>query len=87
MQGAPYLLGIEANWEHRADANIAWARGPFDAMQTCSNGGVNLDFPGYDEDSGGLVSAADGPNAERLRTIKAVYDSDGVFPGLLGRPC
>ena len=56
-------------------------------MQTCYDGEVNLDFPGYDEDRGGLVSAADGPNAYRLRAIKAVYDPDGVFPGLLGRPC
>jgi len=55
-------------------------------MQTCYDGEVNLDFPGYDEDRGGLVSAADGPNAYRLRAIKAVYDPDGVFPGLLGRP-
>ena len=60
---------------------------PFNPMQTCSDGEVNLDFPGYDEDRGGLVSAADGPKAQRLRTIKAVYDPDGLFPGLLGRPC
>jgi hypothetical protein len=32
-----------------------------------------------------MIRAAYGPNAERLREIKAAYDPDGVFPGLLSR--
>lgn len=84
---APYMLGIEANWERRedADANIRWARGLFEAMQPYSSGGVYLNFPGFMEDRGTLVRAAYGENAQRLREIKAAYDPEGLFPGILGR--
>ena len=83
-----YMLGIEANWERRedADANVRWARELFDAMQPYSGGGVYLNFPGYLEDRDGLVRAAYGENAARLQQIKAAYDPEDLFPGLLGRP-
>jgi FAD/FMN-containing dehydrogenase len=82
----PYMLGIEANWERLedADANIRWARGLFDAMQPYSSGGVYLNFPGFLEDREALVRAAYGENTERLREIKAGYDPEGLFPGILG---
>jgi FAD/FMN-containing dehydrogenase len=33
-----------------------------------------------------LVRAAYGDNAARLQQIKAAYDPEDLFPGLLGRP-
>jgi FAD/FMN-containing dehydrogenase len=83
---ASYMLGIEANWERRedADANIRWARGLFEAMQPYSSGGVYLNFPGFLEDREALVRAAYGENTGRLREIKAAYDPEGLFPGILG---
>ena len=82
---APFMLGIEANWKNRADAeaNIQWARNVFDEMQEFSRGGVYLNFPGFLEDREALLHAAYGPNLERLRTIKAKYDPANLFPGLL----
>jgi hypothetical protein len=84
---APYMLGIEANWELREDAtaNITWARNLFDAMSSYSGGGVYLNFPGFHEGPEALVQAAYDPNAKRLREVKAAYDPDDLFPGLLGR--
>jgi FAD/FMN-containing dehydrogenase len=86
-RSAPYMLGIEANWERGedSDANVAWARGLFDAMQPYSDGGVYLNFPGFHEEGDAMVKAAYGPNAARLREIKAAHDPDGIFPGLLSR--
>ena len=85
---SPYMLGIEANWERRedADANVRWARELFDAMEPYSDGGVYLNFPGFLEDRDALVRAAYGDNAERLRQVKTAYDPEDLFPGLLGRP-
>jgi hypothetical protein len=82
---APYMLGIEANWQRREDseANIQWARTLYDDMQQFSQEGIYLNFPGFIEDKEALLQAAYGPNLERLRKVKAQYDPGGVFSGLL----
>lgn len=82
---APYMLGIEANWENRDDAsaNIQWARDVFDDTKPFSRGGVYLNFPGFVEEQEALLQAAYGPNLGRLRTIKAKYDPTNLFPGML----
>jgi FAD/FMN-containing dehydrogenase len=84
---APYMLGIEANWERRedAEANIQWARALYDDMQPFSRDGIYLNFPGFLEDRDALLQAAYGPNLERLRAVKAKYDPGNIFSGLLGR--
>ncbi|MFY9944093.1 MAG: BBE domain-containing protein, partial [Desulfobacterales bacterium] len=82
---APYLIGIEANWQNRADAdaNIAWARAVFEDLQPFTRGGNYLNFPGFFEDQDHLLRGAYGPNLERLRAIKAHYDPGNRFPGAL----
>jgi FAD/FMN-containing dehydrogenase len=82
---APYMIGIEANWqEHRdSDANIAWAREVFTDLQQYTRGGHYLNFPGFFEDREKLLQGAYGPNLERLRAIKAKYDPENMFPGAL----
>ncbi len=82
---APFLLGIEANWKSRgeADANIRWAREVFDEMQQFSRGGVYLNFPGFVEEREALLQAAYGPNLAPLRAIKAKYDPTNLFRGVL----
>jgi len=44
---APFLLGVEANWERPADddANVAWVRDCLDDMRQFSDGSVYLNFP------------------------------------------
>jgi FAD/FMN-containing dehydrogenase len=82
---APYMLGIEANWHRRedAEANISWARGLYDDMRRFSRDGIYLNFPGFMEDKEALLQAAFGPNLTRLRAVKAKYDPANVFSGLL----
>jgi FAD/FMN-containing dehydrogenase len=82
---APIMIGIEANFHHRedADANIAWARDLHRDLQPFSSGGNYLNFPGFVEDREDLLRGAYGPNLARLRRVKAQYDPQNLFPGLL----
>ncbi len=61
------------------DANLAWTRETYDAIQpfTSDHRYVNyLDADDTGEDRGRL---AFGPNYERLRQVKRVYDPDNIF--------
>jgi hypothetical protein len=84
-RGAPYMLGIEANWKNRedAEANISWANNVFKDMQKFTSGGSYLNFPGFVEDIEALLQGSYGPNLDRLRKIKAKYDPTNLFPGIL----
>ncbi|WP_429885953.1 FAD-binding oxidoreductase [Geoalkalibacter halelectricus] len=81
----PFMVAIEANWSERADsdANIAWARALHKALQPFSSGGNYLNFPGYVEEQDAMLRGAYGDNLTRLKQIKAKYDPDNLFPGLL----
>ena len=78
---APFLLGIEANWEDPAadDANVAWVRDCFADMRRFSDGSVYLNFPGFREDSTELREGTFGPDYERLVALKDEYDSTDMF--------
>ncbi|AOY56829.1 FAD-binding oxidoreductase [Desulfococcus multivorans] len=82
---APFMLGIEANWKRReeADKNIEWARRLHKAMRLYSRDGIYLNFPGFMEDRDTLLRSAYGPNLARLRAVKAHHDPTGLFSGLL----
>ncbi len=84
---ARYSLAIESNWTdpEQSDVNIAWSREVFDDMQRFSRGAY-LNFPGFVEDHERLLRDAYGPNLDRLREIKARYDPDNLFQGLLNIP-
>ena len=88
---APFLIGIEGNWdEPEADqANVAWARAVYDDMQSCSSGGVYLNFPGLGEEGEALVRDSYAGNYSRLQSIKAKYDPANLFRStfnITGRP-
>jgi FAD/FMN-containing dehydrogenase len=87
-RNAPFLLGIESNWEkpEDSDANLAWTRRVFADMQRHSRGGSYLNFPGFAEEGEALLRGAYGANYERLRAIKAKYDPDNLFRGNLNIP-
>jgi FAD/FMN-containing dehydrogenase len=81
-RSAPYLLGIEANWEpepQEDEANIAWARACYSDMRRFSGGGVYLNFPGFLEEGQGLMRDAYGENYERLVALKDEYDPANLF--------
>jgi FAD/FMN-containing dehydrogenase len=80
-RSAPFLLGIECNWEHEADdaACIAWGREAFDRAQPYSTGAQYVNFPGLYEDNDAMVRGAFGANLDRLTTIKKQYDPTNLF--------
>jgi hypothetical protein len=79
-RSAPYLIGVEANWEGGDDAvNISWARGCVEAMRPFSSGGTYLNFPGFLEEGQRQIRAAYGGNYDRLAQVKAAYDPDNAF--------
>jgi FAD/FMN-containing dehydrogenase len=79
---APFLLGIEANWDSPAgdEANIAWARRGFSEMERrFPDAGAYLNFPGFGEEGEALLRRSYDGNYARLQAIKAQYDPDNVF--------
>ena len=80
-RSAPYLLGIEGNWEdpHEDDANVAWVRECVTDMRRFSEGGMYLNFPGFLEEGQEMMRDAYGENYERLVSLKNVHDPKNFF--------
>ncbi|ELZ83191.1 FAD/FMN-dependent dehydrogenase [Haloferax elongans ATCC BAA-1513] len=78
---APYLLGVEANWEapEMDDENVAWARDCLDDMRQFSDGSVYLNFPGFLEEGDDMLQTTFGPTYERLVALKDEYDPTNLF--------
>jgi FAD/FMN-containing dehydrogenase len=79
---APFMFGIEANWEDPAQdaANIAWAREVFAGSERfAKDGGLYINFPGFGEEKEDLAKKALGANYERQQAVLAKYDPRGVF--------
>ena len=78
---APYLLGIESNWENPKDddANIAWTRKLYKDAERFSPGGLYYNFPGFMEEGDELLKKSYGSNYERLQQVKAKYDPNNLF--------
>ena len=78
---APYLLGVEANWEdpEMDVANVAWVRDCLEDMRQYSDGSVYLNFPGFLEDNDTMLEATFGATYERLQTVKDEWDPENVF--------
>jgi len=75
-----YNLLIPSVWTDPAetDANVAWTRATYDALEPYRAGGRWLNYFGDDEDTAAL-DAAYGPNHARLGEVKRRYDPDNVF--------
>ena len=80
-RSAPFLLGIEANWDEPQDdeANVAWAREVVDDMRRFSDGGIYLNFPGFIEEGQDMMRDAYGENYGRLVALKDEYDPANLF--------
>jgi FAD/FMN-containing dehydrogenase len=80
-RSAPFLLGIEANWENPRDDDvcIAWARKVYAAVEPFSSGGEYVNFPGFYEDNDALVRDTFGGNLPRLAELKRRYDPTNFF--------
>jgi FAD/FMN-containing dehydrogenase len=78
---ASYALNAISVWTEPAqdEANIAWARDIWTAMQPFSPGGVYVNFLGVGDAGEDRVRAAYGPNYARLAQVKATYDPANLF--------
>lgn len=78
---APYLLGVEANWEDPAqdEANISWARQAVADMAEFSGGVEYLNFPGFLEGGEETMRDTFGPKYARLVELKKKYDPTNLF--------
>ena len=79
---SPYMVSIDGMWTEPGDddANVAWVRSTWKAVQEFGTGEVYLNFTGLaDEDATAGVDSALGRNLARLAEIKAKYDPDNFF--------
>ena len=87
-RGAAFNLSIDAIWSDPADDNrvIGWARDTWQAMRPHANGGVYLNFAGFQDERDIGRSATYGRNVERLRRVLTTYDPSGLFARAAWRP-
>jgi hypothetical protein len=80
-RSAPYLLGIEANWEDPADdeTNLAWAREVYATLDPHATDRQYLNFPGFHEDGERALQVTFGDNYDRLVDAKTTYDPTNLF--------
>jgi FAD/FMN-containing dehydrogenase len=80
-RSAPYLIGIEANWERPEDdaACIEWGREVFRALEPFSSDREYFNFPGLYEEGDQSVRNTFGANLGRLQSVKRKYDPDNLF--------
>jgi len=82
-RSARYNLGLSAGWVDRADdeATVAACRAWFERLKPFSDGTVYLNY--LDRDEAARTRAGFGPNYDRLCEVKAKYDPQGLFAGML----
>ena len=80
-RSAPYLIGIEANWESPEDdtACVDWGREVFRALGPFSSDREYLNFPGMYEERDQSVRNTFGANLGRLQSVKRKYDPNNLF--------
>jgi FAD/FMN-containing dehydrogenase len=80
-RSAPYLIGIESNWESPDDdtACVAWGRQVFRELEPFSSDREYFNFPGLYEEGEQSVRDTFGPNLPRLQAVKRTYDPDNLF--------
>jgi hypothetical protein len=80
-RSAPFLLGIESNWERPEDdgAALEWGRAVFHALEPFATGAEYLNFPGLYENNDKMVRGTFGSNLDRLVALKHRYDPINLF--------
>ena len=81
-RSAPFLLGIESNWERLEDdgAALEWGRAAFHALEPFAMGAEYLNFPGLYEDNDRMVRGTFGSNLDRLVALKQAIRPNQPLP-------
>jgi len=87
-RSAAFNLSVDAIWFDEAldDVAFEWGRSTWDAMRPFSNGGVYVNFAGFEDDAAALHTSLLGSSTERLEEVRAAYDPDGLFEAAAYRP-
>lgn len=80
-RSANFNLSLDSTWvsPDEDEANIVWTRSAWTALNQFSDGGVYLNFPGFQEEGEALMRRQFGKNYERLAEIKKRYDPTNFF--------
>jgi hypothetical protein len=80
-RSAPFLISVDSTWEdtEATEANIAWTRDLWTALQPFSSGRTYFSFAGLMEEGDALVRTTFGSNYARLAQIKKKYDPGNFF--------
>ena len=68
---------------------VEWWAGPagaWERLRPFSNGGVYVNFAGFEDESDVSTRATFGPNIVRLEQVRSEYDPDGLFEAASQRP-
>jgi FAD/FMN-containing dehydrogenase len=78
---ARYVLNVAGSWDAAADdeANVAWVRESWQALQPFSTGGVYLNFLTEDEGAERTTAAYGPETLARLAALKSKYDPQNLF--------
>jgi FAD/FMN-containing dehydrogenase len=87
-RGARFNLSIDCIWSDSDDDDraVGWARDTWEAMLPFANGGVYINFAGFENESDVGRDAVFGPETRRLERARAEYDPTGLFSGAAQRP-
>jgi FAD/FMN-containing dehydrogenase len=87
-RGARFNLSIDCIWSEPGDDDlfIGWAREVWEAMRPFANGGVYINFAGFENESDVGRDAVFGLDTRRLERVRAEYDPSGLFSGAAERP-
>jgi FAD/FMN-containing dehydrogenase len=87
-RGARFNLSIDVCWSDAADDEhvVGWARATWDATRQFSNGGVYMNFAGFEGEADVAREAVLGFDTARLERVLAEYDPTGVFSSAAQRP-
>ena len=86
-RAARFNVSIDGIWtDPDADpAVIGWVRDTWSRMRPFANGGVYLNFAGFDDETDVTRDATFGENLGRLDEVRAKYDPGGLFDAAAAR--
>jgi hypothetical protein len=86
-RSAPFNLSIDTSWDDVStdDEGIRWSRETWDALKPYSTG-VYMNFAGLSDEIDAAGDAVLGASTQRLETIRAKYDPEGIFGSAAHRP-
>lgn len=87
-RGARFNISIDALWTDPADdePTIGWVRETWEAMRPFGNGGVYINFAGFENEADISRAATHGVDTSRLERVLATYDPTGLFSCAARRP-